>query len=207
MAWAANRIEVNLTQEKIDFINDANHKQLQYWKNIVLAGKNENERKELTDLAPLRVFLARKDFIKNDTTINAKELIFYLKNNYLPYEEEQGAFIEDIPSLNFCSIKRLFLKFFAKFIQIVESLFNENASLQSCNFIKKRLQHRCSPVDIAKFLRTPVLKNIRERLFERIPTWINNITSNIWSEEDIFSKAKQKNHPKTQLSEKKLAFS
>ena len=56
MARAANRIKVNLTQEMIDFIDDANHKQLQYWKNIALAGENENERKELTDLAPLRVF-------------------------------------------------------------------------------------------------------------------------------------------------------
>ena len=33
------------------------------------------------------------------------------------------------------------------------------ASLQ-CNFTKKRLQHRCFPLNIAKFLRTPVLKNI-----------------------------------------------
>ena len=56
MARAAHRIEVNLIREKIDFINDANHKELQYWKNIGLVGKNENERKHLTDLAPLRVF-------------------------------------------------------------------------------------------------------------------------------------------------------
>ena len=56
MARAANRIKVNLTQEMIDLIDDANHKQLQYWKNIALTGENENERKELTDLAPLRVF-------------------------------------------------------------------------------------------------------------------------------------------------------
>ena len=97
MAKAANRIEVNLTQEKIDFINHANHKQLHYQKNIALAGKNENERKELTDLTPLRAFLSRKDVIKNYTTTNANESIFYLKNNYLSYEEEQGAFIEDIP--------------------------------------------------------------------------------------------------------------
>ena len=33
-----------------------------------------------------------------------------------------------------------------------------------CNFIKKRLQHRCFPVNIAKFLRTFILKNICERL-------------------------------------------
>ena len=53
IARAANRIEVNLTQEKIDIINDANYKQLQYWKNIALAGKNKNERKELTDYIAL----------------------------------------------------------------------------------------------------------------------------------------------------------
>ena len=32
------------------------------------------------------------------------------------------------------------------------------------NFIQKRLQHRCFPVNLAKILRTPVLKNICERL-------------------------------------------
>ena len=55
-AREANRIQVNLPQEKIDLINDAHQKELQYWKNIALESKNKNERKELTDLAPLRVF-------------------------------------------------------------------------------------------------------------------------------------------------------
>ena len=36
--------------------------------------------------------------------------------------------------------------------------------LKACNIIKKRLQHRCFPVKYAKFLRTPILKNICERL-------------------------------------------
>ena len=55
-ARTVNKIEVNLPQEKIDFINDAHQKELQYWKNIALTSKNENEMKQLTDLAPLRVF-------------------------------------------------------------------------------------------------------------------------------------------------------
>ena len=38
-------------------------------------------------------------------------------------------------------------------------------SLKACNFIQKRLQHRCFQVDIANFLITPILKNICERLF------------------------------------------
>ena len=52
------------------------------------------------------------------------------------------------------------------------------------------------------------MKNICERLFLRFllsccsPTWTNNITNYIGSE-DIFSKTKQKVHSKTQLDEKK----
>ena len=38
---------------------------------------------------------------------------------------------------------------------MLESLFNNVAGPQACNVIKKRLQHRCFPVNIEKFLRTP----------------------------------------------------
>ena len=37
--------------------------------------------------------------------------------------------------------------------------------LQACHFLKKRVQHRCFPMHIAKTLRTSILKNICERLF------------------------------------------
>ena len=92
--------------------------------------------------------------------------------------------------------KKAALKNFAIFTEkhLPSSLFlNKNVGLQSWNFIKKRLQHRFFPVNIAKFLRTPVLENICERLFERFPTWASNITRNMGIEEDIFSKTKQKN--------------
>ena len=35
---------------------------------------------------------------------------------------------------------------------VLESLFNKVACHQACNFIKKRLKHRCFPVNIAKSL-------------------------------------------------------
>ena len=38
-------------------------------------------------------------------------------------------------------------------ISALESLFKKVASLNACNFIKKSLQHRYFPVNIAKFLR------------------------------------------------------
>ena len=46
---------------------------------------------------------------------------------------------------------------------VLESLLNKAAGLQVCNFIKSRLQHRCFPVIIAKFLRITILKNPCER--------------------------------------------
>ena len=47
---------------------------------------------------------------------------------------------------------------------VLESLFNKFAGLRTCNFIKKRLQLSCFVVNIVKFLRTPILKNIIEQL-------------------------------------------
>ena len=94
--------------------------------------------------------------------------------------------------------------------------FNKNSDLQGPSFIKKRLNHRCFFVKCYHFmtlrskgLRTPILKNICERLLlrvslKRFPIWTNNIRS----EEDVFSKIKQnKNRSKTQQYEKTLAFS
>ena len=37
-------------------------------------------------------------------------------------------------------------------------MFFKIGVLQVCNFIKKRLQHRCFPVKLAKFLKTPFFK-------------------------------------------------
>ena len=54
-ARAINKVEVNLPQEKIDFINVSHQKELQYWKSIALASKNEYETKQLTDLMMQRM--------------------------------------------------------------------------------------------------------------------------------------------------------
>ena len=60
----------------------------------------------------------------------------------------------------------------------LESFFNKAAGFQACNFIKKRLQHRCFAVNIAKFLGTPFLKNIYQRLLGlfafKTKTMLNN---------------------------------
>ena len=62
----------------------------------------------------------------------------------------------------------MFLKISQKFIwkHLYWSLFitNKAAGLRACNFIKKRLQHKCFPVNFAKFLRTSCLQNTSGRL-------------------------------------------
>ena len=54
-----------------------------------------------------------------------------------------------------CSSKKVFLKIPKIFIGK-----HQVADLKTCNFIKKRLQHRCSPVKFAKFLRTSFLTEL-----------------------------------------------
>ena len=60
------------------------------------------------------------------------------------------------------SIKRNVRSIF--FSPVLEALFNKDR-LKACKFIKKRLKYRCFSVKIMKFLRTPIVKNICERLF------------------------------------------
>ena len=47
---------------------------------------------------------------------------------------------------------------------VLESLFNKVVGLKPCNFFKKALQHRCFPVNVTKFIRTPISKIICQRL-------------------------------------------
>ena len=70
------------------------------------------------------------------------------------------------------SYKKVVLKNLAIFTgkQLSGSLFfPKNTGLLAFNFVKKRLLQGCFPVNITKFLRTPILKNNCERLFESFP--------------------------------------
>ena len=69
------------------------------------------------------------------------------------------------PPEMFC--KKSVLGNFAKFTgtHLCQSLFfNKVAALKPATLLKKRLWHRCFPVNFAKFLRIPFLKNTSGRL-------------------------------------------
>ena len=55
-----------------------------------------------------------------------------------------------------CSIKKVFLKILqiSQENTFVGVSFNKVVGLKACNFIKKRLQHKCFPVNNVKFFRT-----------------------------------------------------
>ena len=59
----------------------------------------------------------------------------------------------------------------------LESLFNKVAGIKAYSFIKKRLQHRYFPVNIAKFLRTAKIKS-RKKIIKVLGTNITNMRMN-----------------------------
>ena len=56
-----------------------------------------------------------------------------------------------------CSVKEGVLRNFTKFTgkNLCQRLFLKKFAGNACNFTKKRLWHRCFPVNFSKFLRTP----------------------------------------------------
>ena len=84
-----------------------------------------------------------------------------------------------------CSGK--FWKFHRK-TAVLESLFNKVAGLKTCNIIKKRLQHRYSPV---KFLRTTLSQKTSSGCFwtnPRVPCGSFCSKAILWSFSTILSK-------------------
>ena len=92
-----SRIEVEVHQEKVDFINDAYEKGLRYWKRAALESvSTENEARELIELAPMKVILVSK--VKNQKVVSIEEIIAYLKSQYLEHNSQDRTFIPNIPS-------------------------------------------------------------------------------------------------------------
>ena len=56
------KIEMEVNQEKIDYVNYVYNKEITYWKKVALERVlNESEERELLHLAPSRILLIRKE--------------------------------------------------------------------------------------------------------------------------------------------------
>ena len=97
------------------------------------------------------------------TTFGVKNLS---RNVLLPLWSVSKCPVKMLQKHRRCSVKKVFLKVsqISQKILVLQSLFNKVAGLQ-CNYIKRRIQHRCFPVNNVKFLRTSILKNICIKLF------------------------------------------
>ena len=90
------KIEVDWHHEKVDVINNAYQKGLQYWKRAALESvSNENVARESIELAPSKVILVSK--AKNQKFVNIEEIIFHLNSQYLEHNSEDRTFIPNIP--------------------------------------------------------------------------------------------------------------
>ena len=87
----------------------------------------------------------------------------FTQKNYLV---EKMRMVWNRSSHQRCSLKKPVLKNFEMFTgkHLRWSLFLIKSQAKACNLIKKRVQRRGFPVNIVKSLRTPILKNICERL-------------------------------------------
>ena len=93
-----------------------------------------------------------------------------------------------------CSLKKGILRNFAKFTgkQLCQSLFfNKVVGLRPANFLKKRLWHRCFPVNFARFLRTPSFKEhlccllLKKQLIASFIKQIKDVSMKILKIQDV----------------------
>ena len=69
------KVEAEVHQGKVNFINHAYEKGLEYWKRAALESvSTKNEARELSELAPMKVILVHK--AKNQKVVNIEEIIF-----------------------------------------------------------------------------------------------------------------------------------
>ena len=88
----ARRIEVSLSQNKIDRITGIYQAELRYWKEAALKNLDENDANELKDSAPPIFFLTRK-VRKNAREVNIDEINHYLRLQYFD-DDNQICFYE-----------------------------------------------------------------------------------------------------------------
>ena len=101
----------------------------------------------------------RHNFIKRSVQVYYPTHILQDKNSFSQMFFKIGV-LKNLKNLKNFS-KQVFLNIHRK-IPVLESFFNKVGSLESCNLLKKRLQHRCFLVNIAKFLRTTIsIKHLR----------------------------------------------
>ena len=111
-------------------------------------------------------FLKKRSVFSNELQLKVNNLYIFISGKFQWSHQR-------------CFVRKDVLKTFAIFAGklVLAAVLNKVAGLKTCNFIKKRLQHQCFPVNITKYLRTLIFKSICERLLRKIVSqiWKNRI--------------------------------
>ena len=119
------------------------------WQRVTV---NDNEWYNERQRVVQRMKANESDFrFQNETIMQCKTTI-YSALSFWKYSVKQNIW--------WSSHRRYFIKNFG----LISFAIFTGKNLKACSFIKKRLQNKCFPVNIANFLKTPILKIICERL-------------------------------------------
>ena len=112
-------------------------------------------------------FLKKRSVFSNELQLKVNNLYIFISGKFQWSHQR-------------CFVRKDVLKIFAIFAGklVLAAVLNKVAELKTCNFIKKRLQHQCFPVNITKYLRTLIFKSICERLLRKIGSQI--LKNRIW---------------------------
>ena len=121
-----------------------------------------------------------------------KRPIWFL-NNFIQFSMQHITTIRSSRSQMFFEIGVLKVWNIHRKTPVLESLFSKIASLEACNFIKKRLQHRCFPMNIAKFFRNFFFPKHHRwlllyfKFIRNLMTYINREIDDIYFQYNILS--------------------
>ena len=76
-------------------------------------------------------------------------------NLFQPFYRPQKQLLEVFFKKGVFKLRNIYRK-----TPVLEFIFNQVTGLKGCNFMNKRLQHKCFPVNIAKFLRTAFIERL-----------------------------------------------
>ena len=128
------------------------------------------KKKQLRDLAPLKVFLTRKDAVKSGLE-SIHEMLFYLRKSHSPYTED-GARIEHIPQDDRFSFEEMsdYLKTFSKSVIKVENMALKNKVLLGGWYQQRR---KC--LDAIKCVEKTYLIDLKIGCLKRVGQKTNNL--------------------------------
>ena len=133
----AKRFEVSLSQDKINFINSAFQKELDYWKEAALKNLSGNEANQLRDSAPVSLLLTCK--AKNNAKkVNINEIIFYLKSQYSTNNRDPVVLVQ----ISSFEGKQEELKIISKHIKDVENMSLRNKTFGGWIVVARMLYKR-----------------------------------------------------------------